>query len=166
VGQAIRRTLEDARRRAVEVSPVDGGDARLHALGWATVDLERAADELEADLGLPVRSFADADGSMALGARCRIASGDLVGVVALVLLEPSTEGRLAAWLARFGEGVAVAWYAAGVGSEPGHGRGPGPVPGPGSPGRGPFGMEWRVQDAPTGGLLRFLVEPEPGTIGR
>ena len=77
---------------------------RLAALGWATVDAERLA----AALGKPL--IDDAHGDPALGATgYGIASASLP----LVLLEPATEGRIAAALARLGEGP-VALYLAGV----------------------------------------------------
>lgn len=114
-----------------------GGGLRLIALGWATVELERAAREFA---GLV---FVPAADDLALGAQ------SLVGRAAhdgehpldvdpvLVLLEPATEGRIAARLARHGEGPAVlyvagpggpdatgaAWRGAGVGAG---GRAPGP----------------------------------------
>ncbi len=77
---------------------------RLAALGWATIDAERLA----AALGKPL--IDDAHGDPALGATgYGIASASLP----LVLLEPATEGRIAAALARLGEGP-VALYLAGV----------------------------------------------------
>ena len=79
------------------------------AVGWATVELERAERELCAALGLSADDFGPAASSIALGARCRIAPGVLGDALALVLLEPETEGRLAATLARLGEGPAVVW---------------------------------------------------------
>jgi hypothetical protein len=98
----------------------------LQAIGWVTVDAERAASELRTALELPLIDAValPADGS--LGARClRIATeleaeaeleerepGD--APPALILLEPNTEGRVAASLARRGEGVAVAWVAPGL----------------------------------------------------
>ena len=78
-------------------------------VGWATVELERAERELCAALGLSVDDFGPAASSIALGARCRVAPGGLGDALALVLLEPDTEGRLAATLARLGEGPAVVW---------------------------------------------------------
>lgn len=77
------------------------------AVGWATVELDRAADQL-ADRLLPGSTFVDAAQSAHLGAFCRIAPG-APAAPALVLLEPSTEGRLAATLARHGEGWLVTW---------------------------------------------------------
>lgn len=47
--------------------------------------------------------------SMALGCVCRVATGVLFDGGSLALLEPDTEGRLAASLARLGEGPTVAW---------------------------------------------------------
>lgn len=77
---------------------------RLAALGWATVDAERLA----AQLGKPLIGEPQAD--PALGAAgYRVASTNLP----LVLLEPVTEGRIAAALARLGEGP-VALYLEGV----------------------------------------------------
>jgi hypothetical protein len=80
-------------------APAPGAiDGRVIGLGWATVELERAAVELGAALGLPAARFVDAPPTATQGARCRIARDVLPGRVAVVLLEPSTEGRLAqAW---------------------------------------------------------------------
>jgi hypothetical protein len=106
------------------------GGAALVAVGWATVDIERTASDLQpaaTDLGhtsvhiertaadserttsdLPGLAFGDSADEPALGAR---ALRSRVGSIDLVLLEPSTEGRLAGWLARNGEGVAVLYVA-------------------------------------------------------
>jgi hypothetical protein len=67
------------------------------AVGWGTVDLERAALGLGAD-----RSTAPPPDEDLLGARCL--SVRPTADVPIVLLEPNTEGRLAASLARHGEG--------------------------------------------------------------
>jgi hypothetical protein len=76
---------------------------RLHAehiAGWATVDLDRAEQEVVLARGWPPAAPAPDD--LPLGATTRIArSPD--GTETIVLLEPSTEGRLAASLARHGE---------------------------------------------------------------
>ncbi|MET0771586.1 MAG: hypothetical protein ABWZ82_00755 [Candidatus Limnocylindrales bacterium] len=72
------------------------GSPRLVAVGWATVDLERTLDDLGiADGGLIVDE-------PLLGAR---ASRIDLGGTAVLVLEPTTEGRLAAALARRGEGI-------------------------------------------------------------
>jgi hypothetical protein len=85
-----------------------GPDAR-RVFGWATVDMDRVERDLVASFGRlsPVRSRNLADDTL-LGARCRLmASGPATPEI--LLLEPVTEGRIAASLARFGEGV-VAVY--------------------------------------------------------
>jgi hypothetical protein len=79
--------------------------------GWATVELDRAAEELAGAL-VPGTTFEPAAASVHLGASCRI--GRLATPTDedgrwLVLLEPSTEGRLALTLARHGEGWCASW---------------------------------------------------------
>lgn len=74
----------------------DAGSARLVAIGVATVDHHRLAREL----GLA--ALGDPHDEPALGARAWWVPG-----ARLVLLEPSTEGRLASSLARLGEGPVV-----------------------------------------------------------
>ena len=81
------------------------------AVGWATVELDRAAVELAAELDLSPDGFRAASASPVLGARCLVANALLPGRLAFALMEPSTEGRLAASLARFAEGPAVVWLA-------------------------------------------------------
>ena len=71
----------------------------LLAIGWATVDLERAL--VGSASGGPTETLPDDE---LLGGRAvRIGSA----VPATIVLEPTTEGRLAASLARVGEGPAV-----------------------------------------------------------
>jgi hypothetical protein len=84
------------------------------AIGWATVELDRAvADLLRAAPSSPVggaatvpravdRAVTAADDTL-LGARGRLLAGRAASP-SIVVLEPSTEGRLAASLARYGEG--------------------------------------------------------------
>lgn len=80
---------------------------RVVGVGWATVELDRAANELGStgrwDVG-------PAEPDMLLGATARIGRAAGGGPLA-VLLEPSTEGRLAAFLARHGEAPAVLYLA-------------------------------------------------------
>jgi hypothetical protein len=115
---------------------------RLAALGWATVDAERLA----AQLGKPLTDEPQAD--PALGATgYRVASANLP----LVLLEPVTEGRMAAALARLGEGP-VALYLDGITLRPADDATPLASTGTGRQGRllrpaqpsGPFviALEW------------------------
>ncbi|MEO6207565.1 MAG: hypothetical protein ABIP77_06390 [Candidatus Limnocylindrales bacterium] len=90
------------------------GAKPLLAVGWATVELDRAEQELAYVL-LPGTSFQPGPSSEHLGARCRLGwvapafVGELAAIV--VLLEASTEGRLAATLARHGEGWCATWEA-------------------------------------------------------
>jgi len=71
---------------------------RLVAVGWATVDIERTLADLPGVDAVPAAQ------DELLGARAwRTTSGP----VTTVLLEPTTEGRLAAALARRGEGIAA-----------------------------------------------------------
>jgi hypothetical protein len=79
-----------------------GGAPRLVAVGWATVDIDRTIDDLGCDGARP------ADDEPLLGARAwRL---DLARTTVLVL-EPTTEGRLAAALARHGEGICALYLA-------------------------------------------------------
>ena len=77
---------------------------RLAGVGWATVELDRAEAELETWLDPVARDATDGTPEPHLGARTRARrSPGLPGEV-LVLAEPVAEGRLAASLARDGEG--------------------------------------------------------------
>lgn len=73
-------------------------------IGWATVELDRAAREL-ARIG----RFEGAPRDATLGASARRARPGDDTPPALILLEPDTEGLLAATLARFGEGVGAVY---------------------------------------------------------
>ena len=73
-------------------------------LGWATVELDRAARELAV-----LASYAATSRDANLGASARRTPLTDRSRAALVLLEPDTEGLLAATLARFGEGVRVVY---------------------------------------------------------
>lgn len=87
------------------------GLGRLLAIGWATVDLERAAQEFG-------QSVVDLLPDRLLGARAA-----LLGDGPILLLEPNTEARLAATLARWGEGPAALYLSAPDGRLP-HGASP------------------------------------------
>ena len=133
--------------------------ARFLALGWATVDLERAAatwrgvrwmpaprDSLEGARTLVRQGEAPADVSSVEATSADAASAGAAAdhAVTVVLLEPDTEGRLAASLARHGEGpaalyvlvppdaiTAIATRAAGLGVRL-------------IAGTGPFGPAWAI----------------------
>lgn len=123
---------------------------RSIARGWATVDLDRAAREL-ADLLRAGAVFEPVARSGVLGASCRrgIAAD---GSHSILVLEPDTEGRLAAFLARHGEGWAATWLAddagdSGIGSAT-------PAPSP-----GPLGPESLEPGGPPAGPFRLRVQP-------
>ena len=143
---------------AVSAARLPDGAGRLVAVGWATVETDRAIGELARALGIAASSFRVAPPSAALGASCLVADVPLPGDVALAVLEPATEGRIAAGLARWDEGPLVAWYAAG---DPGHDPVATTTVGAGPP--GPFGLERLVGRDPLTGPHRLVVA-EPGTI--
>lgn len=127
------------------------GPSRAHqviAVGWATVELDRAARDVGKALGT---TFVDVDGSIHLGCACRRSSTAVDGV-RIVLLEPTTEGRLAATLARHGEGWAVVWFA-----RDDHGDMLG-VARWSAARDGPFGSERLALGGPLAGPHRLLVE--------
>ncbi len=80
-----------------------GDPVALHALGWATVELDRAEAELDPWLG-PVAAGERERLDPLLGARVRLRAGAGLPGAWTALAEPSTEGRTAASLARDGEG--------------------------------------------------------------
>jgi len=135
VAAAIDRTVTEDRRHAPPGSTLVG-------VGWSTVDTDRLAEALRPAV---TRDFLDAASDTALGARAR--AGALADGTALVLLEPSTEGRLAASLARLGEGPVVTWWR----TVPPADAGPGAVL------DGPFGPAWLVRDGRRDGRFLFLV---------
>jgi hypothetical protein len=98
------RDLETEAALAPTLRTIDelAGGHRVVGLGWATVELERAERELRARFG--IGPFEDASADVHLGAHAR-RRGDVVA------LEPSTEGRLAAFLVRHGEGPAALYVA-------------------------------------------------------
>jgi hypothetical protein len=115
--------------------------ARLVGVGWATVDLDRTL------AGLPDPEAAGPlTDEPSLGARARVVQA---GSVALVVLEPSTEGRLAAALARRGEGIACLYV-----------TGPAPLAGGRSTA---LGVPGRLlpHDRPWGPFTMLVAEPDP-----
>jgi hypothetical protein len=134
----------------------DGSSPRIIAAIWATVDLDRSV----AAEGLPAEKLPD---DPLLGARVRLVRPPTGPAIALV--EPSTEGRLAALLARQGEGPAGHYLEAPEGFDRVRERGPTAGVRLGRTVAGPFGPEALV-DGPIGAPLQVLVEPPAGTIGR
>jgi hypothetical protein len=138
------------------------GGVTVVALGYATVDLDEAEDVAKSRFGdVTVRPAPD---DALLGARCRIvvvASGPWI-----VLLEPATEGRLAASLARYGQ-VPVAEYLATT-SDDANAMAAAASAGIALSPRtaGPFGLERLVLDgAPWGPHLILVEEDSRGATG-
>ena len=138
--------------RVVTGGPIDDGRAPgprgpdLGAIGWATVETDRAAAELDVDLSpLPPDELLAATAARAVPRGVMSVGSDAL-TSHLILLEPSTEGRIAAGLARFGEGPVVLYI---VGSGAG-GSDPTTRTAP-----GPFGRQALIADGPWWGP--FLV---------
>ncbi|CAN5613764.1 hypothetical protein BH20CHL7_BH20CHL7_05340 [soil metagenome] len=131
---------------------MNGDSPLVLAVGWATVDTDRAMSEV-ARLLRPGSGFRIAAPCEHLGARCRIGvAGDDApdGAGLIVILEPSTEGRLAATLARHGEGWCATWEVAGAAGDD--------ATAVASVRRdGPLGPE-RLVPGPTAGPHRLVVE--------
>lgn len=87
---------------------------RVVAIGWATVDSGRAEREFSEALGVRL-DVAPGARLRGLGARASSAHPFVDGPE-LLFLEPDREGRLAAFLARHGEGIAMIVVATGVGT--------------------------------------------------
>ena len=138
--------------------------------GWATVELDRAEVEREAGTGghagdrersNATRLVGEAPDDDLLGARCRLLTvGDRP---VEILLEPNTEGRLAASLARFGEGH-VAVYLLVDPRDVDRARAAGNVLS--AEGRGPFGPERLVVAGPRWGPHVVLAPGSRATIER
>jgi hypothetical protein len=87
------------------------GDLCVLGLGWATVDTERSATEFVRALDLP-GTATSVDRDRLVGAYAHQLVDERFPGGRLLILEPSTEGRLAATLARDGEGPAVLYLGA------------------------------------------------------
>jgi hypothetical protein len=121
--------------------------------GWATVELDRAQEEVAAgSAASAAATVSEVADDRVLGARCRLvrfADGQEV-----ILLEPSIEGRLAAALARHGEGTVVRFLLADRGATERARRAGFTVS---SEGRGPFGPERLVVDGPRSGPFLLIA---------
>jgi hypothetical protein len=124
---------------------------RLVVDGWATVELDRAEEEVTAALAaLGPPEVSTVPDARVLGARCRLLRfGEERSVL---LLEPSMEGRLAAGLARHGEGLLARYLLADSGATERARRAGFTLS---SEGHGPFGPERLVIVGPRSGP--FLV---------
>ena len=154
-------TLRDALDR-LRGSP---SDLVPMALGWATVDLDRMERSFADAYPGSVTSTTDLGVDELLGAYCRLVLPGVAGVPALVLIEPSTEGRLAASLARHGEGPMAIWLESSSGAAAPSSAAP-PTPHRSVVADGPFGPEVLLLDGPIHGPHRLVVLAGPGTITR
>jgi hypothetical protein len=156
----IARTESDRRERLVAVSAIEqvpvasadrGGShgVALLGVGFATVEMERGARELADRFGLDPGDFGLAADEAWLGAEARVAS---LGRARLVVLGPTTEGRVAAALARFGEGPVVVYLGL-----------PGPASGSVRP--GPLGAGSLVPGSPTWGPFTIVLAGSAGGTG-
>jgi hypothetical protein len=137
------------------------GDAmRLVAIGWATVDTDRAEAELDTWLGAAPETGPDAGEDPHLGAAVRLrGAGSLPGDW-LAFLEPSTEGRAAASLARNGEGPCALYLlpAAGLGAWIARAREAGLPEHAAVPRGGPLGLQVALTGPPSAGPHVLVVE--------
>jgi hypothetical protein len=147
----------------------DDAAFRTVGIGWATVELERAAAELGRLLDLPPDPWTPAGRDQLLGAATLLGPrlGPLVDGPRLVLLEPYTEGRLAASLARHGEGVAAV-YVAGLAPTlvpPDGGASP-PAPSRSAAAPGPLGRGRLVLGGPIWGphVIALDATPNPESL--
>ena len=134
---------------------------RREGPGWATVELDRA----EASFGVvPSPSAPAAPAATRDGREDPDIRDDLLGAFArliratddreIALLEPFTEGRLAAVLARHGEGF-VALYLIADSEAPAHARAAGLVLSAAA--SGPFGTQYLVVGGPHSGPFIILA---------
>ena len=144
--------LEDLRELALAVAP-QLSDHPIVALGWATVDLDAVRERIESEAGFGAFERAARDehlGARAVVHRPEPASGEPIEI----LLEPDTEARLAASLARHGEGFAAIWFGPAGGSSNERPEGFGPVA------DGPLGPARLLLGGPPWSLSVLLLESE------
>jgi hypothetical protein len=128
---------------------------RVIGRGVATVDLDQAEERARATIAH--RAITGAPDDVLLGARCRIVI--VHQGPSLVLLEPNTEGRLAASLARYGQEPVVSYMTSVVQGDDvvGSAATAGIPLSPPTP--GPLGVSRLVLGGPAWGPHVILVEP-------
>ena len=142
----------------------DAGPCRELAEIWATVDLERVladvASGVERAFPGDVEARREPPGPLLhdplIGARIRLLRPP--DRAAIALAEPSTEGRLAATLARHGEGGVGRYLAVPAGLDAVRGRAAAAGVPISRPETGPFGPEVLVLGGRVGGRIVILVE--------
>jgi hypothetical protein len=156
-GRASAAPLDAATSALVARIIPAGHPIRTIARIRATVDRDRVAREL----GLAVE---DRPRDPLLGASVGLVRPPAEGVVAL--LEPDREGRLAAWVARHGEGWAGWYLEAADGLEAASGRAVSAGIGLSGAAAGPFGRSVLVVGGRPGDPHLVLVDRPAGTIAR
>ena len=136
----------------------------LAGVGWATVELDRAEAELAEWLVGEVPDPATDAEDPILGARARRRVADGLPGAELALLEPTTEGRVAASLARDGEGPCALYVrpASGLDAWMAAARDRGVAMS--TVGEGPFGRSVLVLGGPVAGPHLLIVDRPAGTI--
>jgi len=169
---------EPAPEGRLTLEPIPGGGtvpaldpaAPLSLVGivWSTVDLDRAAADLDLWLAPddPAMGDGDAHPDPHLGARTRIRRSVALPGGTLVLAEPNTEGRLAASLARDSEGPCALLLrpSAGLAAWVAQARGRG-VPAS-APRRGPLGSAVLLPGRIVAGPHLLIVEAPKTGVGR
>ena len=156
-----RLMLEPVPNGEAAPEPAADDPLQLHALGWATVELDRAVAELDPWIGEAAPGPRERQDPH-LGARVVLRRGAGLPGVWTALLEPSTEGAVAASLARDGEGPCalylrpaaglVAWLAAAPAGEGGQVR------------EGPFGRQVLLRGAFSGPHLLVTEGLDPAAV--
>jgi hypothetical protein len=134
-----------------------GSRVEVVAVIWATVDLDR----LIAEMGLPAEELPV---DTLLGAAVRLVRPAAADAIAL--LEPTTEGRLAATLAKSGEGPAGHYVRATDGLPMVVARATAIGIGMKRANNGPFGPSGLVLGGPVVGPHLVIVDRSAGTIDR
>jgi hypothetical protein len=147
--------LDEATARLAAMTPAGRLGLPVIGLAWATVDTDRAVAELTRALR-DAAPFEPGVAEALLGGSSLLGRA-MAGRVRLVILEPSTESRLAATLARHDEGPAGLWVRL-------SGRALPADLALSDPADGPFGRERLVLGAPIGGPHLLVVEEPAGTI--
>jgi 2-polyprenyl-6-methoxyphenol hydroxylase-like FAD-dependent oxidoreductase len=143
---------------SIEAALLPGGvEPQVLAVIWATVDVERAL----AGIGLPGAELPDDQLLGALVRLVRPSDGDPIA-----LLEPRTEGRIAATLARSGEGPVGRYVVAAEGLVSVVRRAAASGVALSDEEDGPFGRSRLVLAGPSSGPHLVLVDRPAGTIDR
>jgi hypothetical protein len=150
-------TTEPSVQRQIEGLLPTGSHVEVVAVVWATVDLDRAI----AETGLPAEALPDDE---LLGAAVRLVRPPAADPIAL--LEPTTEGRLAATLAKSGEGPAGHYVRATEGLSSVVARATAAGIGMKRTNDGPFGPSALVLGGPATGPHLIIVDRPAGTIDR